>query len=344
MKKQQTFTDIEYGKRKRVSRREVFLDTMEQLVPWEKLEGKIRGYYFQGKRGRPPKGIGTMLRMYLLQVWFNLADESLEEHIYDSYAMKKFMGIDFSEEGAPDATTLLKFRHLLDKHGLQKELFETVNEELEGKGKIMRGGTIVDATIIEAPVSTKNSAKSRDPEMHQCKKGNEWHFGMKAHIGVDAGSGMVHSVSTTAGNVSDIEEASKLIRKDDEFVNGDAGYMGIEKREEIKEDGHLSEVEYRINKKKGAERKTEAALYKEPMKHLDYIREPKWEKEIEYLKSKVRSKVEHIFYIVKRIFGYRKAVYRGLKKNTGRLYMLFAGANLLKWAWTMRPVKRVAAV
>ena len=172
----------------------------------------------------------------------------------------------------------------------------------------MHGGTIIDATIIEAPVSTKNSRKSRDPEMHQCKKGNEWHFGMKAHIGVDAGSGMVHSVSTTAGNVSDIEEAHKLIREDDEVVNADAGYIGIEKREEIKTDEHLSKVEYRINKKKGADRKREAMLYKEPMKHLDYIGQPKWEQEIEYMKSKVRCKVEHIFYIVKGIFGYRKVV------------------------------------
>jgi IS5 family transposase len=207
MKKQQTFTDIEYGKRKRISRREVFLDTMERLVPWGKLEEEIRPYYFQGKRGRPPEGIQTMLRMYLLQLWFNLADGALEEHIYDSYAKRKFMGIDFMEEGAPDATTLLGFRHLLERNGLQKKLFETANKELEEKGKIMHGGTIIDATIIEAPVSTKNSGKSRDPETRQCKKGNEWHFGMKAHIGVDAGSGMVHSVSTTAGNVSDIEEA-----------------------------------------------------------------------------------------------------------------------------------------
>jgi IS5 family transposase len=257
--------------------------------------------------------------------------------------MRKFMGLDFSEEGAPDATTLLNFRHLLDGHELQKKIFETVNKLLEEEGKIMRGGTIIDATIIEAPVSTKNSAKSRDSEMHQSKKGNEWHFGMKAHIGVDAYSGMVHSVSTTAANVCDIEETHKLIREDDEFVNADAGYVGVEKREEIKNDGHLSKVEYRINKRKGAARKREEALYKEPMKHLGYIGQPNWEEHIEYLKSKVRSKVEHIFYIVKRIFGYRKAVYRGIAKNTGRLYMLFTGANLLKWSWTTRPVKRAAA-
>jgi IS5 family transposase len=284
-----------------------------------------------------------MLRMYPLQLWFNLAGEALEEHICDSYAMRKFMGIDFMEEGSPDATTLLGFRRLLERNGLQKKLFETVNEELEEKGKITRGGTIIDATIIDAPVSTKNSGKSRDPETRQCKKGNEWHFGMKARIGAGAGSGMVHGVSTTAGNVSGIEEAHKLIREDDEFVNADAGYIGIEKREEVKADEHLSKVDCRINKKKGAERKREAMLYKEPMKRLDYRGQPKWEQEIEYMKSKVRRKVEHIFYIVKGIFECRKAAYRGIMKNSGRLYMLLASANLLKYAWKKSPLKRGAA-
>jgi IS5 family transposase len=245
-----------------------------------------------------------MLRMYLLQVWFNLADEAVEEQIYDSYARRNFMGIDFTEEGVPDATTLLKFRHFLEKHGLQKMLFDTVSEALDEAGKIMHGGTIVDATIIEAPSSTKNSAKSRDPEMHQAKKGNEWHFGMKAHIGVDAGSGMVHSVETSAANVADIETAHKLIREDDEVVNADAGYAGIEKRKEIAENEQLSKVEYRINRKKGELRKREAAIYKEPEKHLEYIGEPQWEREIEYKKSKVRSKVEHIFYILDLLGNY----------------------------------------
>jgi IS5 family transposase len=334
---------MEYGQRKRKSRREIFLETMNKLVPWQRLKEKIRPHYFAGNRGRPPKGIEPMLRMYFLQVWFSLADESAEEQIYDSYAMKKFIGIDFMEEGAPDAAALPDFRHLLEKHGLQKSLFETVNESLEEAGKIMHGGSILDAAIIEAPASAKNSAKSRDTEMHQAKKGNEWHFGMKAHVGADAGSGMVHSAETAAANASDIETARKLIREDDGAVNAGAGYAGIENRKEICEDEHLSKTDYRINKKKGAERKQEAALYKEPMKHLEYIGEPKREREIEYMKSKVRSKAEHIFYLVKRLFGYRKAVYRGLMKNTARLYMLFAGANLLKWARTLRPNERPAA-
>jgi IS5 family transposase len=214
---------------------------------------------------------------------------------------------------------------------------------LEEEHLMMKGGSIVDATIIEAPVSTKNSAKSRDPEMHQAKKGNEWHFGMKAHIGVDAGSGLVHTVETTAANVSDLEVAPKLIREDDGFVNGDAGYIGLENREEVKNDEHLSQIDYRINKRKGAGRKLRDGLLKNAMKHLDYVAEPDWDGKIEYMKSKVRCKVEHVFAIVKGIFGYRKTVYKGLKKNTARLYMLFASANLLMWSWSKQPVKRALA-
>jgi IS5 family transposase len=334
MEKQLTFTDTEYGERKRVSRREVFLQKMEQIIPWETLVGIIKPYYYKGERGRPPRGIEVMLRMYLLQIWFNLADESAEEHIYDSYAMRQFMKLDFYEQDAPDATTLLNFRHLLEENNVQQKIFDAINGLLEKNGKMMRGGSVIDATIFDAPTSTKNSTKSRDPEMHQTKKGNEWYFGMKAHIGADAGSGMVHSVEVSSANVSDIEMAHKLIREDDETVNADAGYVGIEKREEIKKDKHLSGIEYRVNTRKGAERKKEKEIYKEPMKHLDYIGQPNWDKQIEYMKSKVRSKVEHSFYMIKRLFGYRKVAYRGLAKNHARLYMLFCSANLLRWAWS----------
>jgi IS5 family transposase len=224
MKTQQTFSDIEYSARKRVSRREIFLQKMDALIPWAELEAVIRPHYYAGKRGRPPRGIEVMLRMYLLQVWYNLSDQMAEEEIYDSHAMKEFLRIDFQEEDAPDATTLLGFRHLLEQHGIQKQLFEKINQILEREGMLWRGGSIIDATIIEAPVSTKNSSKSRDGEMKQTKKGNEWHFGMKAHIGADAGTGMVHRVTFTAANEKDIQEAHKLVRKDDEFVNADAGY------------------------------------------------------------------------------------------------------------------------
>jgi IS5 family transposase len=307
---------------------------MEAIIPWEKIREIIGPYYYSGKRGRPPRGIEVMLRMYLLQIWFNLSDEAVEDSIYDSYAMRRFMKLDFYAEDVPDATTLLGFRHLLEEHNLQKAIFDQVNGLLEEKGKIMRGGSVIDATIIEAPTSTKNSAKSRDPEMHSCKKGKEWHFGMKAHIGVDAGTGMVHTVEATSANVSDIEVAHKLIRKDDEVVNGDAGYVGIEKRDEIKNDKQQSKVDYRINKRKGAERKREQTIYQDPMNHLEYIGQPEWDKQIEYMKSKLRSKVEHSFYSIKRLFGYRKVVYRGLAKNKARLYMLFCSANLLRWSWS----------
>ena len=335
MKTQRTFGDIEYSKRKRVSRREFFLKKMDTLIPWEELIGVIQPYYYAGRRGRPPRGIEMMLRMYLLQIWYNLSDELTEETIYDSHAMKEFVKIDFWEQDVPDATTLLGFRHMLEREKLQEKLFEKINRILEGEGMIWHGGSIVDAAIIEAPSSTKNSSKSRDPEMKQTRKGNEWYFGMKAHIGADAGTGMVHSVSITAANVHDINEAYKLVRADDDFVNGDAGYMGIEKRKEIIEDEHLSVVKWRINLRKGRERKLEKALYQDAMNHLEYVGQPRWGEQIEYLKSKVRSKVEHNFYIIKHIFGYRKTRYRGLEKNGARLYMLFALANVLRWSWRL---------
>jgi IS5 family transposase len=335
MKKQQTFSDIEYSKRKRVSRRELFLKKMDALIPWKELEAVIEPYYYKGKRGRPPRGIEMMLRMYLLQVWYNLSDEMTEEEIYDSHAMKEFTKIDFVEEDTPDATTLLGFRHLLEREGLQQKLFDKINEIMEKEGMLWRGGSIIDATIIEAPGSTKNSGHSRDPEMKQTQKGNEWHFGFKAHIGVDAGTGMVHSVAITSANKSDITEAYRLVRKDDRFANVDAGYSGIEKRNEIREDEQLSMIQWRINRPKGKAWAKEAVIYKEVMNHLEYVREPRWEERIEYQKSKVRSKVEHSFYIIKHLFGYRKARYRGLGKNGARIYMLFAMANILRWSWRL---------
>ncbi len=181
-----------------------------------------------GKRGRPPKGIEKMLRMYLLQVWFNLSDEGTEDAIYDSYAMRKFVGINFLEEDAPDATTLLKFRRLLEQHGINKLYFEAINRVMVETGHMLKGGTVVDATIINASPSTKNAEKQRDPEMHQTKKGNEWRFGMKCHIGVDAFSGLVHTMEVTPANVHDVSVAAKLIREDDEVVYGDSGYPGID--------------------------------------------------------------------------------------------------------------------
>ena len=296
--KQQTFSDFEYSNRKRKTKREEFLEIMDEIIPWDEWVGIIVPFYPSGKRGRPPKGIEIMLRMYLLQIWFNLSDEGTEDAIYDSYAMRKFVGINFLEEDVPDATTLLKFNRVM---------VET--------GHMLKGGTVVDATIINAPPSTKNAQKQRDPEMHQTKKGNEWRFGMKCHIGVDAFSGLVHTIKVTPANVHDIQVTSKLIREDDEVVYGDSGYLGIEKREEIVSGTHLSCIDYRINRRP-------RSLQKISGNSVD------WDRIIEHAKSSVRCKVEHPFRIVKCLFGYRKAAYKGLAKNENRLYALFASANL----------------
>lgn len=244
---QQTFTDIEYSRRKKKTRREEFLDTMDQMIPWKDWIALIEPYYPSGKRGRPTRGIEAMLRMYLMQNWFNLSDAAMEDTIYDSYAMRSFMHLDFYKEQVPDATTLLKFRHLLEEHHIGEQIFADVSSRLEKAGLIMHGGTIVDATIINAPSSTKNKEGKRDPEMHQTKKGNQWYHGMKIHSGVDAGSGYVHTITATSANVHDIDEATKLIREDDEVMYGDSGYSGMAKSPEVKSDEHLSKMEFRIN-------------------------------------------------------------------------------------------------
>ncbi len=237
-----TFSDFEYGLRKRTTKRDVFLRTMDDVIPWDEWVEFIKPFYFKGERGRPPMGIEVMLRMYLLQCWFNLSDEGVEDAIYDSHAMRTFMKINFVQESVPDATTLLKFRHLLEKHNLAKVLFDAIRTNFERHGYMLQGGTVVDATLISAPSSTKNKEKSRDPEMHSTKKGNQYYFGMKCHVGVDAASGYVHTVETTAANAHDITVTSKLIRAEDSVVYGDSGYIGIQKREEIVSDPHLSEI------------------------------------------------------------------------------------------------------
>lgn len=315
MKKQQTFTDMEYSYRKKKTRREEFLEVMDEIIPWDEWVGIIEPHYPSGKRGRPPMGIERMLRMYLLQVWFNLSDPATEDAIYDSYAMRKFTGIDFMTQSVPDETTLCKFRHLLEAHGLNKLFFEAINRVMVATGHIMKGGTIVDATIINAPSSTKNAEKARDPEMHQTKKGNQYYFGMKCHAGVDAGTGLVHSIEVTAANVHDVTMAAQLVREDDEVVYGDSAYLGIEKRPEVMGDEHLSGVDFRINRRP-------SSLPRVSDNALD------WERLIERRKSSVRSRVEHIFRIIKCQFGYTKTRYRGLMKNGNRLYAMFACANL----------------
>jgi len=314
---QPSFTDVEYGHRRRVSRREEFLAKMDATIPWARWVGVIEPHYYQdrpGKRGRKAKPVETMLRMYLLQVWFSLSDEGVEDAIYDSYAMRRFMGLDFAVEQVPDATTLLGFRHLLQTHQLGERLFEAQQEIFEEQGWIMRGGSIVDATIIAAPSSTKNASGTRDPKMHQTKKGNQWYFGMKAHLGVDAGTGYAHSVTVTAANVHDLDEAAKVLRADDEVVYVDAGYQGAHKRPEIAGDQHLAGIDWPVAARKG---------------RLAQL--PAIDRDIESRKASVRAKVEHPFLIVKRDFGFNKTRYRGLAKNLNHLQVLFASAN-----WLMR--------
>lgn len=325
---QQSFADVEYANRKRRTKRDEFLEIMEEVIPWEEWVAIVAPYYPDGKRGRPPRGVETMLRMHLLANWFNLSDEGVEDAVYDSYAFRKFMKVDFLvEEQVPDATTLCKFRKLLNDNGITKLLFDGIKHFLDRHGKLMHGGSIVDATLVDAPSSTKNADKQRDPEMHQVRKGNQWYFGEKLHIGVDSASGYIHTLEVTAANVSDISVASTLIREDDEVVYGDCAYSGLLKREEVKNDAHLSAIDYRTNCKK--------PYYKhewQPGPGLYWFRQWEW------AKSRVRCKVEYAFLVIKRIFGYRKVRYRGIAKNKSHAFTLCACANLYMLAqsgWRM---------
>lgn len=325
MDKQTTFSDIENSSRKRITKRDAFLREMDAAIPWNELVELVKPYYFEGKRGRKPVGIEKMLRMYFLQLWFNLSDEGVEDAIYDSRAFSEFMGVKFGlGDQVPDATTLLKFRRIIESHGLGREMLGCVNAILERKGMMMRGGSIVDATFIEAPSSTKNATGERDPEAHSAKKGNDWHFGYKAHAGVDAGSGFVHTVEVTSANVHDIVKTSGLVREDDDFCYGDSGYLGIEKREEIASDEHLSEMDWRI-----ARRPSQVDAEKDEDKYFA--------REQERQKASVRSKVEHPFLIVKRQFGWAKTRYRGMAKNENLMCALFALANVAMWSRAGRP-------
>lgn len=315
--RQLTLGDIEYASRKKLTRREEFLQAMDGIIPWAAWIEIIRPHYPSGKRGRPVRGIETMLRMYLLQVWFNLSDVGVEDAIYDSYAMRTFMKLNFLSEQVPDATTLLKFRHLLEAHKIGEQIFEDLKNRLDKAGLLMHGGSIVDATIIHAPSSTKNAKGKRDEEMHQVKKGNQWHFGMKVHAGVDAGTGFVHTITGTAANVHDSQQISELIRPDDEVVYGDSGYLGVSEQEAIRANEDFSKIEFRINKRPSS------------LKIKDCYKGENWDKKIERSKSSVRCKVEHPFLIVKRYFGYCKVAYKGIEKNMNRFNLLFACANLL---------------
>jgi IS5 family transposase len=288
---------------------------MERVVPWARLVAVIEPHYPKGRRGRPPIGIERMLRIYFLQQWYALGDEALEDTLYDSQAMRTFAGVDLSVEAVPDATTLLKFRHLLEEHDLTRQIFAEVSALLSERKLLMREGTIVDATIIAAPCSTKNERKERDPEMHQARKGNQWYFGMKAHIGVDAHSGLVHSVSGTAANVADIAQTHALLHGEEKEAYADAGYLGVEKREEITT--QCPGVTWHVAAKRGKIK----AMVEGRLKEITQL--------VEKLKAQVRARVEHPFHILKNLFGHRKTRYRGIAKNTAQLHSLFALANLV---------------
>ena len=314
MKQQMSFAQSDYAGKKKVTRRERYLGEMERVVPWARLCAVIEPYYPKGKRGRPPIGVERMLRIYFLQQWYALADEALEDALYDSQALRTFAGIDLSVEAVPDATTLLKFRRLLEAHDLTRRIFAEVGALLSERKLLMREGTIVDATIIAAPSSTKNARKERDPQMHQTKKGNQWYFGMKAHIGVDAQSGLVHSVAGTAANVADITQTHALLHGQEKDAYADAGYLGVEKRVEIAT--RSPAVAWHVAAKRGQVK----AMAEGWVKELTV--------QMERLKAQVRARVEHPFHILKNLFRHRKTRYRGLAKNTAQLHCLFALANL----------------
>lgn len=303
---------MEYSKRRRTTKREAFLQKMDEVTPWKEWVDIVRPYYPDGKRGRRPQEIERMLRMLMLQVWFNLSDEGVEDAIYDSYSMRSFMGIDFNNEQAPDATTLCNFRKLLNENGLQEKMFSQVNEVLENEHKAVRGGTIVDATIIEASSSKKNENKSTDPEMHSTRKGTKWFFGMRLHVGVDPLFGHAHSIVCTAANEAECKIAARLLRPDDKVVYGDAGYLKMERYVYDK-----VEREYRINRQIGTFK-------------LHYGDSLAWqiEKELEKRKSSIRCKVEYIFHIIKNIFKWKKTKYKGIHKNQCYAYLAVASANL----------------
>ena len=312
MRHQGSFSQAEYTEKKKQTRRDKFLAEMEQVVPWARLVARLQPLYPKGERGRPPIGLERMLRIYCLQQWYGLADEALEDALYDSQALRGFAGIDLTHDPVPDATTLLKFRHWLERHDLTKALFDEVAAMLAQRGLLMRQGTIVDATIIAAPASTKNKTKARDPEMHQTKKGNQWHFGMKAHIGVDVASGVVHTLTGTAANEADINQMAALLHGQEAAVFADAGYAGADKRPEHED----REVSWNI----AIKRRTIKAL----PKRLRDLAEP-----VERALSQVRAWVEHPFHIVKNLFRHKKLRSRGLAENTAQLHTLFALANLV---------------
>ena len=306
---QATFAELEHDAKKRTTRRERFLAKMDGLIPWEALERRIEPFYPKPGRGRRPYPLGAMLRVHCVQLFYNLSDPGTEDLLYEVESVRRFAGLRLSGP-LPDGTTILKFRRLLERRGLGEGLFAEINAHLEARGHRLKRGTIVDASIIDAPSSTKNKAGERDPEMHQAKKGRQWRFGMKAHIGVDSESGLTHALATTPANGSDVAHARLTLHGDETEVWGDAGYQGVDKRPENRD----AEVDWHVAMRPGRRRRLEKGGP---------------EAAAERRKASVRAKVEHPFLYVKRHFGYGKVRYRGLTKNTQRIAMLLGFANLL---------------
>jgi IS5 family transposase len=306
---QLTFGDAEYAGKGKTTRRERFLTEMDEVVPWKSLLGLIEPFYPEAGRGRQPYPLDTMLRVHLMQNWFGLSDPGMEEALYEVASMRQFARLNLLE-AMPDESTILRFRHLLEQHEIAPQILERVNAHLNRQGLLLKRGTMVDATIIEAPSSTKNASGERDPQMHQTKKGNDWHFGMKAHIGADADSGLVHTVVTTPANEADVAQIDQLLHGKEKVVHADAGYIGAQAyAPQAKVDWQIARKRGQINKIANAKQRTKAQ------------REEK-------SKAQIRARVEHPFRVIKCQFGYMKVRFKGLMKNTAQIVTLFALANL----------------
>ena len=316
MNKQMTMSEISDELRQTQTPKKELLERMEQIIPWAEWEKIVQPNYYKGERGNKPYPLERMLRIHVVQNLYNLADMAMRHELIDSRAFSEFCGIDSSNQ-VPDGDTIGRFRKLLTDNGLQEKLFDDVVRILESEGLILRKGTIVDSTIIAAPSSTKNKRKERDLEAHQTKKGNTWHFGYKAHIGVDMDTGLVHTMEPTAANVSDVSMTSQLINGNEEEVYGDSGYIGAEKRTDAK-----------VRNKQGKKIKFKIMRRPSSLKKLSKSGQRKARK-VEHLKSSIRCKVEHVFGVVKNLFKCRKIRYRGIKKVSAQLHMVFALANLL---------------
>lgn len=298
------------------ARKAAFLAEVKRVVPWAAPVELVAPCAPEGRRGCPSFSAETMLRIHFMQQWFTLSDPAMEDALHDMPLLRYFAGLGGWSERLPDETTILRFRHLLEQHKLAPQILETVNDLLHAKGLLLKAGTVVDATLIAAPSSTKNKSGERDPAMQQSKKGHQWYFGMKAHIGVDAESGLVHTVRGTAGNVNDVVEANALLHGEEAVVFGDAGYQGADKRADASADVHWS-VAMRPGKRRALDKSR-------PLGQL--------QDRLEKLKASIRAKVEHPFRVIKCQFGHVKVRYRGLKKNTAQLTTLFALSNL----WLVR--------